>query len=293
LISTISEEFKDCKNITAVSNNAGKGRMGRRADGLERSDSSRPPTTVTNNFSLVASLLASHPSTLNPRPGVDGFGLGVLLESKQVTRMVSSYVGENKTFEKMYLGGELAVELTPQGTLAEKLRAGGAGIPAFFTPTAAGTVIAEGGFPIKYKNDGSNDVEIASSPREVRTFSGIEYVMEEAIVGDVSLVKAWKADTRGNLVFRGTARNFNPDVARAGKFCIAEVEEIVEAGELHPDEIHLPGIFVNKVVKATHNEKRIEQLTEIPKEGGGAVKPKISGGRGRIVRRGKAGAERQ
>lgn len=240
--------------------------------------------------SLISSIAKEFPdvddiTAVSNNAGVDGFGLGVLLDTKQVSRMVSSYVGENKTFEKMYLGGELAVELTPQGTLAERLRAGGAGIPAFFTPTAAGTVIAEGGFPIKYKSDGSNEVEIASEPREVRSFNGIDYVMEEAIVGDISLVKAWKADTRGNLVFRGTARNFNPDAARAGKFCIAEVEEIVEAGELHPDEIHLPGIFVNKVVKATHNEKRIEQLTEIPADASASDKPAISGGRGRIVRR--------
>jgi len=240
--------------------------------------------------SLISSIATEFPdvddiTAVSNNAGVDGFGLGVLLDTKQVSRMVSSYVGENKTFEKMYLGGELAVELTPQGTLAERLRAGGAGIPAFFTPTAAGTVIAEGGFPIKYKSDGSNEVEIASEPREVRSFNGIDYVMEEAIVGDISLVKAWKADTRGNLVFRGTARNFNPDAARAGKFCIAEVEEIVEAGELHPDEIHLPGIFVNKVVKATHNEKRIEQLTEIPADASASAKPAISGGRGRIVRR--------
>ncbi|GMH53264.1 hypothetical protein TL16_g01410, partial [Triparma laevis f. inornata] len=215
--------------------------------------------------------------------GVDGFGLGKLLESGQVERMISSYVGENKTFEKMYLGGELAVELTPQGTLAERLRAGGAGIPAFFTPTAAGTVIADGGFPIKYKPDGSGDVEISSTPRETRVFNNVEYVMEEAITGDISLVKAWKADTRGNLVFRGTARNFNPDCARAGKFCIAEVEEIVEAGELDPDEIHLPGVFVNSVVKVTENEKRIEQVTERAEEGSeGSV---VKGGRGRIVRR--------
>lgn len=157
------------------------------------------------------------------------------------------------------------------------------GIPAFFTPTAAGTVIADGGFPIKYKPDGSGDVEISSAPRETRVFNNVEYVMEEAITGDISLVKAWKADTRGNLVFRGTARNFNPDCARAGKFCIAEVEEIVEAGELDPDEIHLPGVFVNSVVKVTENEKRIEQVTERAEEGSeGSV---VKGGRGRIVRR--------
>ena len=243
--------------------------------------------------------------------------------------MVSSYVGENKTFEKMYLGGELAVELTPQGTLAERLRAGGSGIPAFYTPTATGTVIASGGFPIKYKNDGSNDVEIASEPREVRTFNGTDYVMEEvstyawslrvdlicifppsvvfclpchsrlssgprcrrlqAIVGDISLIKAWKGDTRGNLVFRGTARNFNPECGKAGKFCIAEVEHIVEAGEIDPDDVHLPGIYVDRIVKATKNEKRIEKVTEqeppSPGDASSNQKPPIAGGRGRIVRR--------
>mmetsp|Transcript_23673 Transcript_23673/g.47067 ORF Transcript_23673/g.47067 Transcript_23673/m.47067 type:complete len:521 (+) Transcript_23673:398-1960(+) len=219
--------------------------------------------------------------------GVDGFGLGVLLESGQVKRMVSSYVGENKTFERMYLSGDLEVELTPQGTLAERLRAGGAGVPAFYTPTAAGTVIAEGGFPIKYKADGSGEVEIESEPRETRTFSGVPHVLESAIVGDVSLVKAWKADTRGNLVFRGTARNFNPDCARAGRHCVAEAEEVVEAGEIHPDDVHLPGIFVHSVVKATHNEKRIEQRTERPaaSDSGGAPSAVVKGGRGRIVRR--------
>mmetsp|Transcript_20425 Transcript_20425/g.38088 ORF Transcript_20425/g.38088 Transcript_20425/m.38088 type:complete len:516 (-) Transcript_20425:56-1603(-) len=239
---------------------------------------------------LISSIAADFPEVKNMtavsnNAGVDGFGLGKLLESGQVERMISSYVGENKTFEKMYLGGELAVELTPQGTLAERLRSGGAGIPAFFTPTAAGTVIADGGFPIKYKSDGSGDVEIKSEPRETRTFNGVEYVMEEAITGDVSLVKAWKADTRGNLVFRGTARNFNPDCARAGRFCIAEVEEIVEAGEISPDDVHLPGVFVDRVVKATDNEKRIEQVTERAEEGSGGSGSVVTGGRGRIVRR--------
>ena len=240
---------------------------------------------------LIKSLASDYPQVKNltavsNNAGVDGFGLGMLLESGQIKRMVSSYVGENKTFERMYLGGKLEVELTPQGTLAERLRAGGSGIPAFFTPTAAGTVIAAGGFPIKYKSDGSGAVEISSKPRETRLFNGREYVMEEAIVGDISLVKAWKADTRGNLVFRGTARNFNPDCAKSGKFCIAEVEHIVEAGELHPDEVHLPGIFVHRVVKATSNEKRIEQRTEQAEGDNNAnAKPVLKGERGRIVRR--------
>ena len=167
--------------------------------------------------------------------GVDDFGLGLLLETKQIKRMISSYVGENKLFEEQYLSGKLEVELTPQGTLAERLRAGGSGIPAFYTPTAAGTWVQEGGCPIKYNADGT--VQVESEPRELRTFNDREYVMEEAIVSDFGLVKAWKADTRGNLVFKGTARNFNPECAMAAKICIAEVEEIVEAGELDPAEL--------------------------------------------------------
>ena len=173
--------------------------------------------------------------------GVDGFGLGQLLETRQVRKMIASYVGENKEFERQYLSGELELEFTPQGTLAEKLRAGGAGIPAFFTKTGVGTLVAEG--------------------KEVREFDGQNYVMERAIVADVSLVKAWKADRSGNLVFRKTARNFNPNVAMAGKITVVEVEEIVELGELDPDNIHLPGIYVHRIVLNTHPEKRIEQRT--------------------------------
>lgn len=192
--------------------------------------------------------------------GVDGFGLGVLLETRQVKRMVSSYVGENKEFERQYLKGELEVELTPQGTLAERLRAGGAGIPAFFTPTAYGTVIQEGGFPIKYTKGGER-VEIASLPRETRIFNNRGYVMEHAITGDFAFVKAWKADTRGNVVFRGTALNFNADVAKAGRTTIVEAEEIVEPGELDPNHIHVPGIYVHRVIKGPSYEKRIERRT--------------------------------
>ena len=179
--------------------------------------------------------------------GVDDFGLGLLLQSGQIRRMISSYVGENKTFERLYLSGQLEVELTPQGTLAERMRAGGSGIPAFYTPCAVGTIVQEGGTPIKYRADGS--VEIESEPRELRRFGEREYVMEEAIVGDFSLVKAWKADTRGNLIFRGTARNFNVDAAMAGRICIAEVEEIVPEGSLSADEIHLPGVYVHRLVQ--------------------------------------------
>lgn len=173
--------------------------------------------------------------------GVDDFGLGKLLQTKQIKKMISSYVGENKEFERQYLNGELEVELTPQGTLAEKLRAGGAGIPAFFTQTGVGTLIAEG--------------------KEVREFDGKDYILEQALVADIALVKAYKADKAGNLVFRKTARNFNPECAMAGKLTIVEVEEIVEIGELDPDSIHLPGIYVSRIVLNAQPEKRIEQLT--------------------------------
>ncbi len=173
--------------------------------------------------------------------GVDDFGLGKLLQTKQIKKMISSYVGENKEFERQYLSGELEVELTPQGTLAEKLRAGGAGIPAFYTQTGVGTLIAEG--------------------KEVREFEGKSYILENALTADVALIKAYKADKAGNLIFRKTGRNFNPECAMAGKFTIAEVEQIVEIGELDPDEIHLPGIYINRVVLNSTPEKRIEQMT--------------------------------
>jgi 3-oxoacid CoA-transferase subunit A len=172
--------------------------------------------------------------------GVDGFGLGLLLEKQQIKKMVASYVGENALFEKQLLSGELEVELTPQGTLAEKMRAGGAGIPAFYTATGYGTPIAEG--------------------KDVRDFNGRKYILEESIVGDFALVKAWKADTMGNLVYRNTARNFNPMAATAGKITVAEVEEIVEPGELDPNQIQTPGIYVDRLIQGSF-EKRIEQLT--------------------------------
>ncbi|GGP27667.1 CoA transferase subunit A [Silvimonas amylolytica] len=180
-------------------------------------------------------------TAISNNAGVDGFGLGQLLETRQIRKMISSYVGENKEFERQYLSGELELEFTPQGTLAEKLRAGGAGIPAFFTPTGYGTLVAAG--------------------KETREFNGKMYVMETALVADVSLVKAWKADKAGNLVYRRTARNFNPNVATAGKITVAEAEIIVETGELDPDEIHTPGIFVHRLVHNPHPEKRIEQRT--------------------------------
>ncbi|MFS1586253.1 CoA transferase subunit A [Acinetobacter radioresistens] len=179
--------------------------------------------------------------------GVDDFGLGKLLATRQIKKMISSYVGENKEFERQYLSGELEVELTPQGTLAEKLRAGGAGIPAFFTQTGVGTLIAEG--------------------KEEREFNGKTYIMEESLIADISLVKAYKADKAGNLVFRRTAQNFNPVCAMAGKITVAEVEQIVEIGELDPDAIHLPGIYVNRIVLNATPEKRIEQMTLKTAEG--------------------------
>jgi len=180
-------------------------------------------------------------TVISNNAGVDGFGLGQLLETRQIRKMISSYVGENKEFERQYLGGELELEFNPQGTLAERLRAGGAGIPAFFTATGYGTVVAEG--------------------KETREFDGKHYVLETALKADLSLVKAWKADTVGNLVFRKTARNFNPACAMAGKVCVVEVEHLVEVGEIPPDQVHLPGIYVDRMVVNTHSEKRIEQRT--------------------------------
>lgn len=173
--------------------------------------------------------------------GVDDFGLGKLLQTKQIKKMISSYVGENKEFERKYLSGELEVELTPQGTLAEKLRAGGAGIPAFFTATGVGTPVADG--------------------KETRIFDGREYLLETALTADVALVKAYKADKAGNLVFRKTARNFNPECAMAGKITIVEVEQLVDIGEIDPDDVHLSGIYVHRIVVNANPEKRIEQLT--------------------------------
>jgi 3-oxoacid CoA-transferase subunit A len=180
-------------------------------------------------------------TVISNNAGVDGFGLGQLLATRQIRKMISSYVGENKEFERQYLAGELELEFTPQGTLAEKLRAGGAGIPAFFTKTGYGTLVAEG--------------------KETREFDGEWYVMERALRADIALVKAWKADKSGNLVFNKTARNFNPLAAAAGKICVVEVEQIVETGELAADEIHLPGIYVQRLVLNATPEKRIEQRT--------------------------------
>jgi len=185
-------------------------------------------------------------TAISNNAGVDGFGLGQLLETRQIRKMISSYVGENKEFERQFLAGELELEFNPQGTLAERLRAGGAGIPAFYTATGFGTVVAEG--------------------KETRQFNGKHYVLETALSADIALVKAWKADATGNLVFRKTARNFNPACAMAGKICVAEVEELVETGTLDPDHIHLPGIYVQRIVVNPTPEKRIEQRT-VRKEG--------------------------
>jgi len=180
-------------------------------------------------------------TAISNNAGVDGFGLGLLLATRQIRKMISSYVGENKEFERQYLAGELELEFTPQGTLAEKLRAGGAGIPAFYTKTGYGTLVAEG--------------------KETRQFDGQWYVMETALTADVALIKAWKADQAGNLLFRKSARNFNPLAAMAGRVCVAEVEEIVPTGALDPDQIHLPGIYVQRLVHNPSPEKRIEQRT--------------------------------
>lgn len=192
-------------------------------------------------IAAVKDLGANNLTAISNNAGVDDFGLGILLATRQVKKMISSYVGENKEFERQYLAGELELEFTPQGTLAEKLRAGGAGIPAFFTKTGVGTIVAEG--------------------KDVREFDGQKYIMERSLVSDISLVKAWKADRAGNLVYRLTAQNFNPVVAMAGKITVAEVEEIVENGELIPDQIHTPSIYVHRIVLNPNPEKRIEQRT--------------------------------
>ena len=192
-------------------------------------------------IAAVKDLGAQNLTAISNNAGVDGFGLGLLLNSRQVKKMVASYVGENKEFERQFLAGELELEFTPQGTLAERLRAGGCGIPAFYTKTGVGTLVAEG--------------------KEEKEFDGERYIMERAIVSDISLVKAWKADKSGNLIYRYTARNFNPVVAMAGKITVAEVEQIVENGELDPDSIHTPGIYVHRLVLNATPEKRIEQRT--------------------------------
>ncbi|WP_138380253.1 CoA transferase subunit A [Luteithermobacter gelatinilyticus] len=184
-------------------------------------------------------------TAISNNAGVDGFGLGMLLNTRQIKKMISSYVGENKEFERQYLAGELELEFNPQGTLAERCRAGGAGIPAFYTKTGVGTLVAEG--------------------KEHKEFNGETYIMETALVADLSIVKAWKGDKEGNLIYRKTARNFNPMMAAAGKVTVAEVEELVEVGELDPDQIHTPGIYVQRIIQSKDLEKRIEQRTTRPR----------------------------
>ena len=199
-----------------------------------------------NSIRALADLGVKDLTIVSNNCGVDDFGLGILLRNRQIKKMISSYVGENKEFERQYLAGELELEFTPQGTLAEKLRAGGAGIPAFYTRTGVGTIVAEG--------------------KELREFDGHTYVMERSLVPEVALVKAWKADASGNLIFRRTARNFNPAAAMAGKTTVAEVEELVATGTFDPDAVHLPGIYVHRIVVNAHPEKRIEKRTLSPKK---------------------------
>jgi 3-oxoacid CoA-transferase subunit A len=218
---------------------------------------------------LIQALLdagVSDLETVSNNCGVDDWGLGMLLHDKRIRRMVASYVGENKEFERQYLQGELEVELTPQGTLAERLRAGGAGIPAFFTATGVGTQVAEGGLPWRY--DETGNVTVASQEKEVREFETADgqqpFVLERAIVTDFALIRAWRGDRHGNLVFKDSARNFNPLCAMAGRVTIAEVEELVEPGELAPNDVHLPGVYVHRVVPLTPEQaamKRIEKRT--------------------------------
>jgi len=220
-----------------------------------------------NPIALIEALLAQGTTDLSivsNNCGVDDWGLGVLLNAQRIRKMTSSYVGENKEFERQFLSGELELELTPQGTLAEKLRAGGSGIAAFYTQTGVGTQVAEGGLPRRYNTDGS--VEVASPVKDVRTFgvNGVptEFVLEEAITTDFALVHAIAGDRHGNLVFNKAARNFNPLAAMAGRICIAQVEQLVEPGEIDPDRVHLPGVFVHRIVEVgTDIEKRIERRT--------------------------------
>jgi 3-oxoacid CoA-transferase subunit A len=211
---------------------------------------------------LIDALLAQGTTrleTVSNNCGVDGWGLGVLLYAKRIRRTTGSYVGENKEFERQYLSGEIEVELVPQGTLAERLRAGGSGIPAFYTPAGVGTLVADGGLPWRYNADGTTAV--ASPKKETRTFGGREYVLEAAIVTDFALVRASIGDRHGNLVFHQATRNFNPLCAMAGKFTIAEVEQLVEPGEIDPEHVHLPGIYVQRVVEVGTGGKRIERVT--------------------------------
>lgn len=216
---------------------------------------------------LIAALLAAGATglvTVSNNCGVDGWGLGVLLDNKRIRRTTGSYVGENKEFERQYLSGELELELVPQGTLAERLRAGGCGVAAFYTPAGAGTQIAEGGIPLRYAPDGS--IALPSPKKETRDFNGREYVLEEGIVTDYAFVRASKGDRHGNLIYEKATRNFNPLCAMAGRVTIAEVEELVEPGEIDPRDVHTPGIFVQRVVRVGAGGKRIERVTTRKRE---------------------------
>lgn len=216
---------------------------------------------------LIAALLdegAKELVTVSNNCGVDGWGLGVLLDAKRIRRTTGSYVGENKEFERQYLSGELEVELVPQGTLAERLRAGGCGIPAFYTPAGVGTQVADGGLPWRHNADGT--VAVPSPKKETRVFDGREYVLEHGIVCDFAMVRASVGDRHGNLIFHKATRNFNPLCAMAGRITIAEVEELVEPGEIDPENVHLPGIFVQRIVKVGSEGKRIERITTRTKE---------------------------
>lgn len=215
-----------------------------------------------NPENLILALLARGTRNLtiiSNNCGTTDKGLGVLLKARQVRKMISSYVGENKEFERQFLQGELEVELTPQGTLAERIRAGGGGIPAFYTPTGVGTPIAEGGLPILYNRDGT--IAKTSTPKEVREFDGHLFVLERAIRADFAFIKAWRGDRWGNLVYRKTARNFHPMMAQAATVTIAEVEELVDVGELPPDSVHTPGVYVRRIFQGSNYEKPIEQRT--------------------------------
>lgn len=217
------------------------------------------PSTLIKDLLDVG---AKNLEVVSNNAGVDDWGLGLLLTARRLRRVIASYVGENKEFARQYLAGELEVELTPQGTLAERMRAGGSGIAAFYTRTGSGTQVAEGGIPWKY--DAAGAVEIASPAKPVKNFDALEYVLERAIVADFGLVRAWKGDRHGNLVYRRAARNFNPLAAMCGRVTIAEVEHLVQPGDLDPDEIHTPGAYVHRVVALTDDEaatKRIEKRT--------------------------------
>lgn len=217
---------------------------------------------------LIAALLeqgATELETISNNLGVDGFGLGTLLAAGRIRRTIGSYIGNNKEFARQYLAGEIEVELTPQGTLAERLRAGGAGIPAFYTPAGVGTLVAEGGLPWRHHSDGT--VAVASPAKEVREFDGARYALERALAPDFGLVHAWQGDRHGNLVYRHAARNFNPDCAIAGRVTIAQVEHLVEPGEIDPDAVHTPGIHVQRVLHVPEVDKPVEFRTVSDTEG--------------------------